>query len=89
MILEDRKTGCSFFDPMFFISYMDAVKKSKKKDSTAIEKSNVWKWIKKQKIFASRYVFVPICQRYITKPKNYKLFYCFECTNYKNVGFII
>uniref|UniRef100_A0A166CRJ2 Ubiquitin-like protease family profile domain-containing protein n=1 Tax=Daucus carota subsp. sativus TaxID=79200 RepID=A0A166CRJ2_DAUCS len=47
---------------MFFISYMDAVKKAKKKDSTAIEKSNVWKWIKKQKIFACRYVFVPICQ---------------------------
>ncbi|XP_063940558.1 probable ubiquitin-like-specific protease 2B [Daucus carota subsp. sativus] len=62
IIPEERKTGCSFFDPMFFISYMDAVKKAKKKDCTAIEKSNVWKWIKKQKIFACRYVFVPICQ---------------------------
>ncbi|KAL1831635.1 hypothetical protein ACET3Z_001286 [Daucus carota] len=65
IIPEERKTGCSFFDPMFFISYMDAVKKAKKKDSTAIEKSNVWKWIKKQKIFACRYVFVPICQRFV------------------------
>ncbi|KAL1809225.1 hypothetical protein ACET3Z_026215 [Daucus carota] len=44
---------------------MDAVKKAKKKDCTAIEKSNVWKWIKKQKIFACRYVFVPICQRFV------------------------